>query len=134
MTDNKYKCLIDALANSGLALPPIKAGAEVEDLTRPDPTWDDFAHFSYEGVDGQRKSIGAFHYSKETAAGGAEPPRGVNHDSSLYVLKSSLDDQPGESHVDRDTGTEVSARQNPLPGTVNDTIDKVFRCRDPKIS
>jgi hypothetical protein len=134
MTDNKYKCLVDALANSGLTLPPMKAGAEVEDLTRPDPTWDDFVHFSYKGVDGEDKSVGAFHYSKETAAGQAQPPRGVDHESSLYILKTGLDNEPGESHVDRDTGKEVSQRQNPLPGTVKGTIDKVFKCRDPKIS
>jgi hypothetical protein len=132
MTDNKYKCLVDAMAHSGLVLPPIKSGAEVEDITRPNAIWDDRVHFVYQGVDGADNSVAAVHYSKETAAGQAESARGVDHESSLIVLKNGL--EPRESHVDRDTGREVSERQNPLPGTVKGTIGKVFKCRDPKVS
>jgi hypothetical protein len=134
MTDNKYKCLVEAVANSELVLPPIKAGTDAEDITRPDSIWDDRVHFSYKGVDGEDKSVAAYHFSKETAAGQAESGRGADHESSLLIFKDGLDNEPGESHVDRDTGKEVSVRQNPLPGTVKGTIEKVFKCRDPKIS
>jgi hypothetical protein len=134
MTDNKYKCLVDAMANSELVLPPIKPDTEVEEIGRPSSVWDDKVHFFYQGVDGADNSVAAFHYSKETAGGQVESARGADHESSLYVLKNGLVDEPAESHVDRDTGKEVSARQSPLPGTVKGTIEKVFKCRDPKIS
>lgn len=120
------------MANSGLTLPAIKPGSEVRDIATPSPSFEDDAHFIYEKPDGQKQSVAVYQFSKESA-GDATSVSGFAHSLSLLTAGSN-EEEPGMSHVNRDTGREVSVLQTPLPGTVKGTIEKVFKCRDPKIS
>lgn len=125
---SKYQCLVDAVANSGLKLSPIKSGSEVVETTGAFILgWkyvDDVA-FRYDTPDGKLENLSAMIF--DTASEGD-----VAGKSGFFVGHDQ--ESAAGSLADPKSGIETSENQKPIPGTVKNTVDKIFRCRDPKVS
>jgi hypothetical protein len=145
MTSNKYQCLVDALGNSGIPLPSIKEGAEVEELSpRPNlayPPPNDEATFFYrsaagtdvlvtalDGITGPNRWWDTWGRTKDFSVAAFGLPKAGEMFGTTTGIANSV--------ANSETGAEGTPELNlsPKPGTVGETVDKILKCRDPAMS
>lgn len=146
MTSNKYQCLVDALGNSGVTLPPIKEGTEAEELPSvtyaQSPPPNDVARFGYKAADG--RDVDIYAEDEQTGASAWWDKPGRRKSFSAVSFSAPTPDNPVGPHeleamaaADLETGGERSARgvkTIPTSGTISETADKIFNCRTPPMS
>jgi hypothetical protein len=124
MPDVIYECLQNALAATGMTLPPIAPGTEVSPYLRsgarnPADTWD-VLDFDYRGADGKLYTLAA--YDLLTVRDGSK---------KVFMLLSGDDGHIKSHKKDLESGIESVWPEGapPLnPGTTAPATDKIFRC------
>jgi hypothetical protein len=147
-SSQKYQCLVDAVAGSGIKLLPIKPGTEVSESLAHFPSTPgtdedntDRAIFEYETPNGRMAYVGAAEgldaqdRKTKTFSGGGRGLGGIwgaqlngqTGKEHHFVFDGSLD----HSGMVGDPGVPPSPVKQ---GTVSDTVDRVFKCLTPLTS
>jgi hypothetical protein len=135
---SKYQCLVDALANSGLKLPEIKPGSEVEELAPmrntalPPPN--DAVDFTYTTADGKLALVGALDGLSNGSTSEYHMSRTKDFSLATFNSDNSFSSNTRSGGLDVKTGKETYYGPPAKPGTIGETVDKIIKCRDPKVS
>jgi hypothetical protein len=139
MTDPKYQCLVDAVANSGLTLPPIAPDGAVEEQDTSPPNipqviTGEGVDFTYRQPNGKTFRVDAYDILDHIKGRSSDVLKQFSHVKSFGLYENGDWSTNVFASINPDLKWESLGDKAIIPGTTEETINRILQCRYPPMS